>query len=159
LGIFVELNGRHAVLLCEVGCKFPEKEVDIIFAFTQRRDVYGYGIQTIIQILPELSASDGFNDVDVGSGQHAHIGLDHLGRANLKKFTTFQHPEEPDLCRQWQLSHFIQEYRAAVHYIEIAFTGIMGTSERTLFMSEKLRIDGAFRNGPAVYCYIGPVLT
>ncbi len=50
-----------------------------------------------------------------------------------------------------QLGHLVQEDRTAVRLLEITLAGLQRPRESTLFVAEKLRVDGTLGNGAAVH--------
>ena len=49
-----------------------------------------------------------------------------------------------------QLGHFIEEYSAAIGFLEVTLTRGHGSGEGAFFVAEKLGIDCAFGNGAAI---------
>jgi len=91
-GVFVKGDGGHTVLFGEVHGKFSKEQVNILLSFTKRGNVYGNGVETVEEILPELTLLNGFIEVDVGGGHHPYVCFYHLRGANPYELTSFKNP-------------------------------------------------------------------
>ena len=106
-----------------------------------------------------ISPGHGLEEVYVGGGHDADVGLLHGGGADFQEFSRFEHPQQAGLRRQRQFGHLVEENRSAVGLFEIALAGGDCSGERALLMAEKFAVDGAFGDSPAVDGYIFLVLS
>ena len=157
-GLGFQPHGRHHVAVGEICRELLEQQVDIILARAERRDGDGHRVEAVVEVFPELAGRDGLGQVDVGGGNHADIGLLHGGRTHLDEFAGLDHAQQADLRGEGQLRHFIEEERAAVGHLEIAFAGVDGAGEGPLLVTEQLGIDGPLRDGTAVHGEVRTVL-
>ena len=118
----------------------------------------GNRVEAIIKVLAKLAVVDGLFQVDVGGSHDAHVGLAHLARAHADIFARFEHTQQPCLRGERQFAHFVEEERASVGGGKVALALLHGSRERTLLVSEKFRVDGAFGNGAAVHGKVALVL-
>ena len=89
-------------------------------------------------------------EVQVGGGNHPHVGLFNLRGTYLDIFSILKHAQEHGLRFLRQLAYFVQEEGAAVSLFEIAFSACDRAGERTFFVAEEFGIDGSYRNSSAV---------
>ena len=124
--------------------------MDVSFALPQRRNEYGDRIEPIIEVLPEAPFGYGIAQIDVGRRDDPNVGLLRFRRSDADELAGLQHAQQPDLGRVRQLGHFVEEDRASVRYFEIALAAFRRARERSLLVSEKLRVDRPVGNGSAV---------
>ena len=133
--------------------------MDVLLAITQGGHDDGNGTETVVKVLPEFPGAYGLQDVNVRGGNDPHIGLQNGRRTDTDEFTGLQHPEKPDLGRQGQFRHLVEKDRTPVHHFEISFPGFVSAGEGPFLVSEKLRINGPFRDRAAVHSDIGSVFS
>ena len=158
-GFVVQTQGRHAVLLTEIGGELPKQQMHITSPLPQGRELNGHLAQTVVQVFPEPSARDGVVEIHVGRGHDPDVGFLDFGRTDLEELACFQNAQQTDLCCQRQFSHFIQKNGAAVGLFEIALACVRGAREGAFFVAKQFRIDGALRDGAAVDRHVGPVFS
>ena len=125
--------------------------MDIALAVAQGRHPDGHRVKAEIEIFAETPRLNGAAKIDVGGGHHPHIGLLHLGRADLDEFTRLEHAQQAGLGGQRQLGHLVQEQGAAVGLFEITLAGLCGAGKGPFLVTEQLGIYGPLRYCAAVY--------
>ena len=103
----------------------------------------GHRRQPVIEVLAEPPISHGLEQVDVGGGHDAHVGLLDYRRTDLQELARFEHAQQAGLGGERKLGP-----------LEIALAGGDGAGERALLVSEQFGVDGAFGYSPAVDGYV-----
>ena len=122
-GFVGEAYLAEAALLGEVRRELAEEEVDVVFALAKGRDLDLEGVETIVEVFAELARLHGVEEVHVGGGNHADVGLLHLGGTDLEILTVLKHTQEHCLGLARELSDLVEEERAAVGFFEITLAG------------------------------------
>ena len=95
----------------------------------------------------------------IGCGDHAHIDLDGLGRADPSDNTFLQSPQHLGLRRRTHVTHFVEEQGPAVGLFELARPVCKCTGKRAFHVTEQLALDQFARDRGAIHLYersIGP---
>ena len=71
--------------------------------------------------------------------------------SHLAVLPGLEHAEQQRLRLQRKLGDFVQEKRAAVRVLKVAFSGFRRACERAFYVSEELGIDQFLGEGAAVY--------
>ena len=87
------------------------------------------------------------------------MGLLHLGGADTDEFTVFQYTEQTHLSSQREVRHLIQENRATVSHLKIAFAGLHRTGECPFLVTEQFGVYGTFRDSTAVHSDVFALLS
>ena len=149
-GVVLQPDGRHAILLGRIAGELAEEQQDVIATVAQWRDDDGHRVEAVIQILAEAVVGHGVDQVHVRGGHDADVRLEHLRRSDLDEFAALQHTQQACLGRDGQLAHLVEEDGAAVGHFEVALAVGQCAGERSLLVSEQLRIDRALGDGAAV---------
>ena len=110
----------------------------------------GNNAQAIEQVFAELSGGDGFVQVLVRGGDHAHINFRFLIRADRPDLALLEHAEQLHLHRQAHVSNFVQEERPAVRPSEQPLAVLVRPGEGALDVAEQLGFQKRFRKGSAI---------
>ncbi len=89
-------------------------------------------------------------EVRVGGGEHAHIDLDGSRRPDPFQFAGLQNTQQPGLLGLADVGDFVKEERAAVGEFEAADAVGSGIGKGSAHMAEKLALENAFGNPPAL---------
>ena len=147
----VEADLAEVVALGEVRGELAEKQVDIVFvALAQGGHLDLDAGQAVVEVLAELTRGHGVGQVHVGGGDHAHVGLLHLGGADLHEFAVLQDAQQEGLRLARQLADLVEKKGPAVGLLEVALPLADGAREGPLLVAEQLGVDGSFGNGAAV---------
>ena len=110
-----------------------------------------YGIQPVIEVLPEIALGDFLLKILVGRSYHPDIHLNIFVAADPRELLFLKHPEHLSLCRQTHVAHLVQQQRASVSLFELALVLLDCGSEGTLLVPEQLALDELRRNSRAVH--------
>src|SRR5580704_2368341 len=126
------------------------------------RKVYGYDVETEIEVLAEGAAAVGGFEIAVGSGDDAHVDVHFFVAADRTDFLFLENAEEFGLHFQRQLANFVEENCAAIGSLEKAVLRLRGSRKGTLFVAEEFtfheggnqrttinRNEGGLRHGAA----------
>ena len=158
-GLSCQADRRTAIAVAKVERKLTEQQGDILFAVTQGGYAYLYGIESVVEVLAELTVLYGAPHIEVGGGYDAYVGLEHLGAAHADILAALQHAQQLDLGLQRHLAHLVEEERTAVSDFEVALLLGMRIGIGAAFVSEELAIHRALGDGAAVDGKVGTVLT
>ena len=142
----------HAVFIREIRGELAEEEIDVVLAVAQGGHTDLDGVEAVVKVLAEPALADCVQEIDVGRGHDADVGLLDLRGTDLHILAVLQHTEQHHLRAHRQLADLVEEERTAVRLLEIPLAGLCGAGERALLVSEKLGVDGAFGNASAVDC-------
>ena len=107
-------------------------------------------VEAIEEILPEPPQLRLGAQIPGGGGDHADMDFRELRRADGPHLPFLKHTQQFRLQVEGQLADFVQEKDAAVGGGEKPFPGAIGAGEGALGVAEKLTLDEAGGNGPAV---------
>ena len=110
-----------------------------------RDDMYA-----IEKIFAHQSCSHTFRQIPVRGGDDAEIRFMELGTPDRCETLSFNGAEEFCLCREAQLSQFVQKKGSPVRTVEASLPVIERAREGSLLVSEKFTLKKIFRDGPAV---------
>ena len=74
--------------------------MDILFAFSKRREEDLHRIEPIVQVLTETPLLESLLHLYIGSSHNTHIGFARSGVPYADKLPIFQDPQESYLCRK-----------------------------------------------------------
>ena len=123
---------------------------NILATLAQRRQRDEGDIQAIVEVFAETTLADGLHQVHVGGGDHPHVHLNGLARADAGDFALLQNAQQFDLKRQAKLADFIEQQGAALRRLEPAGMALYRAGKRPFFMAEQLRFRQAFAERAAV---------
>jgi hypothetical protein len=123
---------------------------NVFFAIAKRWDVDWNHVQSIEQILAELSVGDQSRQVAVGGGNDSHVHLDRVRVADALELALLQHPQQFHLQGGAHRAHFVEEERPFVRLLEASLAVADGTRERAAHVAEQLRFEQRFRDRAAI---------
>ena len=123
---------------------------DVVTAFAQGRHPQFDHVQPVVQILAKTFGGDFGVEVFVGGAKDAHIDHGFLLPADTANGFFLNCPQQFDLHRQRQISHFVEEQGAAMGRLEQSGFVFDGTAEAAFAMAEKLALHQFRRNRPAI---------
>ena len=140
LGLVGKRYLGQVVLLGHLHGEQAEQQHDVLAAVAQRRHLYGYGAQAVIQVLTEAALAYGAAHVHVGGGHNAHVGLHYALSADADILARLKHAQQACLRSQRQLAHLVEEDGTLVGHAEVALTLPYRAGERPLLVTEQLAI-------------------
>ena len=120
---------------------------DVRAAVPEWRDDEVDDVESIEEVLPELSLPDALAEVPVGGGNDAHVQA-HRGvvGADFLQLTGFEEPEQHALHAERHLADLVQEDRAAIAHFELASLVPVRAREAALHMAEQLGFEERLRD-------------
>ena len=112
-------------------------------------------VQPEEQVLAKGALVDLLLEVLVGGGDHAHVDLDRLLRADPLDLALLQHAQQLRLRAQAHVADLVEEERAAVGLLELADLLRGGAGERALLVAEQLALDQLLGDRRAVDLHEG----
>src|SRR5437764_9462838 len=131
------------------------QKIDVIIAFTQRRNVYRKDSQPKEEIAAKFSSINSGPQVLISCSDDTDIDWNRRFTANAVDGFLFNHAQQFSLHRQRQLANFVQENRTAGSELELPEPAITRPGKRATFMTEQLVLDKCLRNRGAVDRYEG----
>ena len=110
-------NFRHhglAELCGDERDKMLHEQGVIFWAFAQRRDIDHHHLETVKQILAELSGGDHLLNIPVGCGNEPHIDADRGDAPHPQQRSFLDNPQQLDLHGDGHLANLIEKNRSAV---------------------------------------------
>src|ERR1700683_5575946 len=123
---------------------------DVFFALTQRRNVDGDNIQTIIKIFAKGSLFEGLAQIAVGGRDQPHVHFHRARAAEPLKLALLQNAQQLHLRRRRHIADFIKKQRSLIRQFELSWLAIVCPSESTLLVSKQFALQKILRNGCAV---------
>src|SRR5207302_640768 len=99
------------------------------------------GAQPPVKVFPELLRGDRRLEVRGAGGEDPDVGGERLRAAEARESALAEQAEEPGLGGAAQLSHFVEEERAAASELQAAALARRRAREGTLLVTEDLRLD------------------
>jgi hypothetical protein len=131
--------------------KYSMRSGNVLAPLAERRHFNMDNVDSVEEVLAELTQLDQFTEVAVGRRHDAHVrGANSPLGADLLDFTGFQVTQQKSLHAQRHLADFVEEDRAVVGHLELAGFVPVGAREAALHMAEQLRFEQRFRNAGAV---------
>src|SRR5690606_18578040 len=119
----------------------PCKNGYVLRAVAQEGRVQLQHVQAVVQVFPEIPAFHGLFQINVGCGEHPHINVDRLYRADPFDLAFLQEAKKIGLQLQWQIADFVQKQGAAVGLLNAADFALVGAGECASLMAEHFRLD------------------
>src|SRR5690606_31776386 len=89
-------------------------------------------------------------ELAVGGGDDAYIGAQSLVGAHGGELARLEHTQELHLSLRRELSHFVEEHRAAVGGFEYAGAGLFGVGEGAALMPKQGALEQRLGDGATV---------
>ncbi len=105
----------------------PGQRGNVFGAFTQRRQVYGDDVQSVIKIFAKTAFSNFLLKVLMRCRQNAHISPQKVASANAMIITLGQYPQQPGLQRQRHITDFIKKKGSTGSFFETSGSPGVGT--------------------------------
>jgi hypothetical protein len=96
-------------------------------------------METIKEISTKCVNGQTCSQIAIRCRDHAHIRSNWLAAPHAFKFPLLQDAQESNLRVRGELSHFIEENRAALCNLKTPETSLKSTGESSFFVTEKLR--------------------
>ena len=139
--------GRRAFIFSR---KCSIKKRDVGPAIAQRREADGDHLQAIEEVLAKAALADFVEQLLVGGGDDAHVGLEGPIGADRAELPLLQHAQQLDLQRRAHLGDFVEEDRPAARHLEHSMASADRAGERPSLVAEQLGLEQLCRNGTAV---------
>ena len=107
----------------------------------KRRDVDPQHVQAVVEVLAEGAFGDLVEEVALGGGDDADVGLDGRGAADALEDFLLDRPQQFRLLRQGDVVNVVEIEGAAFGQIEAAFAALVGAGEGALLVPVKLALD------------------
>ena len=117
---------------------------------SQRRQMEGDDVQTVVQVLTEGPGLDSRPQVTIRRGQDPKVNGDRARTADALQLALLQDPQQLALERVRKLADFVEEHRSSLGELEPAFLLCHGTSKRAALVAKQLAFEKGFGEGGAV---------
>jgi hypothetical protein len=114
---------------------------NVLPALTQRRNLDADDVQTVQQILAEMTRLHAAFQVLMGGRNDPYIHLHRCLAAHPVELALGEHAQQPRLQRRGHVADFIEEQRAAVRLFEAAAPQRIGAGECAFFVAEQLGLQ------------------
>src|SRR5229473_3554630 len=126
------------------------EEDHVLTALAERRQVDGDHGESIVEILAEAAAAQGFVEALVGGRHHAHVDGDDLATAHPLDLALLQEAQQLHLEGQAHLRDLVQEEGSAGGHLDLALALGVGPRERAPLVAEELTLEQRLGDRPAV---------
>src|ERR1700676_68141 len=142
---------QRLVIFLAVALKEMREESGNIFAaVAQWRQLQVDNVEAMIKIFTEAALANQGEQIDVGSGDDAHVHLDLLRAAEAHELALLNIAKKLGLRFRTNGGDFVEENRALVRDFEQALFGGHRAGESTFDMAEELGLKQVDRNGTGV---------
>src|SRR5215470_4479016 len=138
--------------------KMAGQRGNIVASLAQRRQVKADHIQPIVEVLSQPTSPNSLVSVDIGGGDHAHIGCSRFSRTERAVLFLLQDAEQFNLSRQRKTVDLIQKQCSAFSLLQQSIFLVAGAGERPRGVTKQFVFDQFHRNGPAIERYEWMVL-
>ena len=115
----------------------PHKPLHIAHTLTQGRQGNHQYRKPVEQIGTKQVAPDPLPQIGVGGRYNAHIHTDVACTADAQYPLRFKHAQQPPLCAQIELGHFVQKQRAVVGKLKQAGFALAACPGKSAFLIAK----------------------
>src|SRR5580658_735540 len=126
------------------------KRGNVFAALAQRGKNDGKDIQTIVQIIAELTASDHLDEIPIGCGHQPNVHLVSATASQALELLFLQHAQQFWLQGGKDVAYFVQKQRALVGHLEAPDLLRDGSGEGALLVTEQFAFQKIERNGRAI---------
>ena len=149
--VLAEGARRHPLAFRENPREVVHEQRNVLAAVAQRRHDNRDDVQSIEQILAELSFGNLGLERLVRRGDHAHVDRDRLRAANAIDDAIFEHAQHLCLRARAHVADLVEKERAAVRLFEFSGAIRDSTGERSFDVPKELALDELTRNRRAVH--------
>src|SRR5262249_8740012 len=118
--------------------KLPGQDGHIISAITQGRQMNDYYGKPKIKILTKFSLTNVLFEISIGGGDNSSVDLDLLSPPDSLETLLLKKTQKLYLNRRREFANFVQKKRSIGGCLDQPLALHVRTSERTLFVPEKL---------------------
>src|SRR5262249_17784959 len=140
--IFVQ---AHVALLDEMG----DEGRNVLGAIAQRQDRERKDVETVIEVLAELTGFDEIVELTVRRGDDADIELDRRAPADALELAFLEDAQELHLRAGRSFADLVEKQRAPVGRLEDALALRRRAGEGAFLVAEQLALQEGFREGAA----------
>ena len=133
--------GRAAEALRRVLQEVLDQQRNVLAPLGERRDDELDDAQPVVEILAELPGAHRRLEILVGGGEHAHVDLERLVAADALELALLQRAQQLGLRLERHVADLVEEQRAAVGGLELAFAARDGAGEGAALVAEQLALD------------------
>src|SRR5258707_850512 len=127
------------------------QQADVLFAFTQGRQLEWKNRQAIVEVLAKLLGLHQVKQANVGCTHYADIHPVDVRTAQPLHFPVLQEAQQLRLHAQGKLADFVEKQRAPLSYMNSPQARLKCSCKRSSRMTEQFRFQQRFRNGCAVH--------
>ena len=106
-GILGDVLDCRSCLLIEMSDKVIDQQWNIFFSSSQRRKMDGKNLETVIEVIPEMSPTDEIVKILLACGDNPYIDSASFGFSNPLYLPFLQHAQEFHLNKGADLTDFI----------------------------------------------------
>ena len=126
------------------------QQPEIVAAFAKRRKVNSDDVDSIKEVFAERSVLDHLIQVTRRGGHNANVDVHFRVAADSSQFSLLQNSQQLGLKQQRQVADFVQKKRSAVGCFEETSPLAVGSSERSLFVTEQFTFQQVLRDRSAI---------
>jgi hypothetical protein len=135
-----------------------DERVHVLAPLAQGRELDGEDREAVVEVASERALLDGALQVYVRRRDDAHVGAQHLVRADARELAVLKHPQQAHLRRQAHLAYLVEEERAAVGLLEAPASALARVGERAALVAEEFRLQERLGDGATVELDVRPLL-
>ena len=143
-GILGDVLDCRSCLLIEMSDKVIDQQWNIFFSSSQRRKMDGKNLETVIEVIPEMSPTDEIVKILLACGDNPYIDSASFGFSNPLYLPFLQHAQEFHLNKGADLTDFIQKDGAAIGLLEASRPITMGPGKCPSYMAEQFTFKQRF---------------
>src|ERR1043165_9395661 len=114
---------------------------NVFSTFAQRRHVDREHVDAVIKVVAETTVSHHRAQVTIGRGYHTHVDAKLVRTTDATNLSFLQRAQKFGLNTDVQFRDLVEKQRAAIGDLKEALLLCVSAGERTLFMSEQLRLE------------------
>src|SRR5262249_13854584 len=127
-----------------------EQERNVLLALAQRRQIDDRHVQTIEQVLSELSLFHEFDQVRLAGGDDAEVDRYRIVGAQPFNLLLLQDPQELDLHRRRHAFDFVEKEGATMRVLDFANSAARRLREGARLVAEHLALEELVRQSTAI---------
>ena len=119
---------------------------NILTAFAQGGQFYGYQIDTVEKVFTECTLGNHFAQIGIGGGDYTYIHFARTAVAQHFKCLVLKYTQQFNLTGQIQITYFIQKDSAFVGQLKTTYTVGARIGKSAFLMTEHLALEQTLRN-------------
>ena len=146
------------LLFVELLDEVLDQRRNIVHPLSQGGQPDRHDVQTVEEVLAELSVGDSLLEIAIRRGNNPHIRANLAIGTHRREPSLLQDAQQLDLHRSADVADLVEEERAPFGILELADVSLVRAREGSFLVTEELTLDQILGNGSAIQSDERPIL-